>query len=96
MSGKLTPRQRRAIGLLIPGQWVGREVIDRVAEVANGPGLIFQIRRMVGHDAIESRQVEHIDRDGKPCRPGQYRAAPHALERLAKLMEQGAGNDPKL
>lgn len=93
MSRKLTPRQSRALSLLKTGQWVSRESIDHTAGASNGPGTISQLRRKLGRDAIETRLVPVVDRDGKTVRAGQYRTPQHALPRLAQLE---AANDAKL
>lgn len=93
MSRKLTPRQTRALALLKTGKWIAREAIDHGAGASNGPGTIAQLRRRLGEDAIETRLVIRVDRDGKLTRPGEYRLASHALQRLAQLE---AANDPQL
>ena len=94
MSSKLTPRQERALNLLKTGKWIARESIDHGAGASNGPGVISQLRSKLGDkEAIEMRLVVRVDRDGKLTRPGEYRIAPHALQRLAQLE---AANDPQL
>lgn len=82
---RLTPRQQRAIDLLRAGAWIDRHLIDSIAGCAHGPGLIYQLRALLGDDAIQTRKIERIDRDGRPCLPGQYRLAPQAMPRLAQL-----------
>ncbi len=83
----LTPRQSRALALLMPGHWVARETFDREVGASNGPDLIQQLRRKLGHGAIETQHFDVIDRDGKPCRPGRYRLTDEGRERLAIMRE---------
>lgn len=78
-----TPRQARALALLGSGHWVTRETFDREAGASNGPDLIQQLRRKLGHDAIETQHFDALDRDGKPCRPGRYRLTEKGCELLA-------------
>lgn len=86
----LTPRQSRALALLMPGHWVARETFDREVGASNGPDLIQQLRRKLGNGAIETQHFDVIDRDGKPCRPGRYRLTSEGRERLAFMREVAA------
>lgn len=80
-----TPRQSRALAVLLPGQWITREQLDRAAGASNSPDLIQQLRRKLGHDAIETQHFDALDRDGKPCRPGRYRLTEQGGARLAQI-----------
>ena len=66
---KLTDRQLRAIRALIDGPLM-REQLDRLAACSNGPDIIVRLRKK--GISINCVSVDRIDRDGKPCRPGQY------------------------
>lgn len=81
----LTKRQGRLLqALLIADTWIWREEVDRIAGASNGPQIIAELRQKVtGHDGIEMRQVDAADRDGKPCRPGQYRLSEVGRERTS-------------
>ena len=83
----LTPRQSRALALLLPGHWVARETFDREVGASNGPDLIQQLRRKLGHGAIDMQHFDMVDRDGRPCRPGRYRLTDAGRERLAFMRE---------
>jgi len=85
-----TTRQARALALLGSGHWVTREQLDRGAGASNSPDLIQQLRRKLGHDAIETQHFDALDRDGKPCRPGRYRLTDKGRERLANGCEVAA------
>lgn len=87
MTTKFTPRQSRALALLMPGQWITREHLDRGAGASNSPDLIQQLRRKLGHDGIEMEHFDATDRDGKPTRPGRYRLTQQGRERLAQITE---------
>jgi hypothetical protein len=80
---KLCPRQERvARALLLAGdRWTWREDIDRIAGASNGPAVIQALRRK--GIQIDTQTAERIDRDGKPCKPGQYRLDPKAADVLA-------------
>lgn len=79
---KLCPRQARvAHALLVAAEaWTWREDVDRIAGASNGPAVIQALRRK-GVD-IDMQTAESIDRDGKPCKPGQYRLAPRGRDLL--------------
>lgn len=79
--GKFTPRQQRALDALALG-WIAREAFDRATGCSNGPDLVRQLRQKLGDDAIETRHVDAIDRDGHPCKPGQYRLTETGRQRL--------------
>jgi hypothetical protein len=80
---KLCTRQMRVAQALMQAgeRWTWREEIDRIAGASNGPAVIQALRRK-GID-IWMQQVESTDRDGKPCKPGQYRLTPKGLDVLA-------------
>lgn len=66
---KLSDRQRHAINALLAGPLM-REQFDRVVGCSNGPHIISSLRKKgIG---IECILIDWIDRDGRPCRPGQY------------------------
>lgn len=83
---KLTPRQARVIHALLPGNWISRESLDRIAGASNSPDTVKKLRRKLGHDAIETQLHNTFDRDGRPTRPGRYRLTDIGRERL-----QGVG-----
>jgi hypothetical protein len=66
---KFTPRQKRAVEALANGPLM-REELDRRAGVSNGPNLVAQLHRK--GISVECELVNHVDRDGRPCRPGRY------------------------
>lgn len=82
----LCPRQERvARALLLAGdRWTWREDIDRIAGASNGPAVI-QALRCKGIE-IDMRTAERTDRDGKPCKPGQYRLTLKGIEVLAAYL----------
>lgn len=82
-SEPFSPRERRALAAMAVG-WVAREALDRAIGASNSPDVVFRLRKLLGYDAIEMRKVDAIDRDGHPCRPGQYRIAPHCVSSLQK------------
>lgn len=70
---KFTARQNRVLEALLARQgWIWREDIDRIAGASNGPEIIAQLRHHHGIE-IDMRKVPKIDRDGRPCEPGQYK-----------------------
>ncbi len=83
---RFSPRQARVIDALRPGGWVSREQIDREAGASNGPDIIAKLRgKLGGHEAIDMRTENEIDRDGRPCHPGSYRLSEIGRERLRQL-----------
>ena len=85
-TGRLSPREARALTALAHAQdWIAREEIDRIAGASNGPAVIAAIREKLGADAVEMRRVDATDRDGRPCRPGQYRLSEQGRARLAEM-----------
>jgi len=73
---RLSPREFRVAHALAGTQhWISREQLDRTAGASNSPDVVFRLRAKLGESAIEMRHTNTIDRDGKPCRPGQYRLA---------------------
>lgn len=70
---RFTARQNRVLEALLTRQgWIWREEIDRIAGASNGPEIIRQLRHHHGIE-IDMRKVPRIDRDGRPCEPGQYK-----------------------
>ncbi|PRD69252.1 hypothetical protein C6P61_06305 [Malikia spinosa] len=82
---RFTPRQTRALEMLMPGHWITRETLDRGAGASNSPDLIQQLRGKLGRDGIEMELFDATDRDGKPTRPGRYRLTQQGRERLAQI-----------
>lgn len=81
----LTPRQRRVLAALVTsGRWIPREEIDRIAGASNGPQVIAELRHGWGV-CIDMQRVAKVDRDGKACKPGEYRISALGLARLAEL-----------
>lgn len=80
---KLCPRQMRVAKALMQAgeRWTWREDIDRIAGASNGPEVISALRRK-GIE-IRMQRVERTDRDGKLCKPGQYRLTQKGLDVLA-------------
>lgn len=80
---KMCPRQLRvAHALLVAGEsWTWREDIDRIAGASNGPAVIQALRRK-GIE-IDIWTAERTDRDGKSCKPGQYRLTLKGIDVLA-------------
>lgn len=82
-AAKFTARQARVLGALMQTEWIPRESIDHIAGASNGPHVIAELRRKVtGHDGIEMVQIEVLDRDGKPTRPGRYHLNAIGLARV--------------
>ena len=78
-SPKLVPRQMRVVLALLRGP-VMREEIDRVAGASNGPDVVARLRAK-GLD-IPCTPIDSINRDGEPCRPGQYELSSRDRETL--------------
>ncbi len=80
---KLCPRQLRVVqALLAAGErWTWREDVDRIAGASNGPAVIQALRRK-GIE-IDMQTAERTDRDGKLCKPGQYRLTRKGFDVLA-------------
>ena len=73
-TAKFTARQTRVLNALMPGSWITRESIDRIAGASNGPQVIAEIRRKVaGHDGLDMVRGDVLNCDGKPSKPGRYR-----------------------
>ena len=94
---KLSPRQARVIRALMPGAWITREALDRIAGASNAPDVIMKLRNRLGRDgAIEMEMVDGTDRDGRPCRAGRYRLSEpgrvRAVELLGKVDSQHEGH----
>ena len=89
---RLSPREFRVAHALAGAyHWISREQLDRTAGSSNSPDLIFRLRSKLGESVIETRHVDAIDRDGRACRPGQYRLAEqHRAVVVALLAEVAA------
>lgn len=86
-ASRLTQRQSRLLAALLSKDWILREEVDRISGASNGPQIISELRRkLTGDDGIDMRQIEATDRDGRPCRPGQYR-----LNEVGRARLQGLG-----
>lgn len=79
---KLNPRQDRIVSELLAATSLSREQIDRIAGASNGPNVIMALRRKFGSDAISTRMVDGIDRDGKPVKTGRYSLTDVGYQRL--------------
>lgn len=73
VAGLLTPRETRLLALLASHEWITRKEVESGAGVLNGPGLVRDLRGVLGYGAIEMQTFKAPDRDGKVCRPGRYR-----------------------
>ena len=82
---RLSPRQARVIHALLPGAWITRESLDRIAGASNSPDVIWKLRRKIGEDAFDLEPIDGTDRDGKPCRTGRYRMTDQGRERLVQI-----------
>lgn len=82
-SKSFTPRQTRVLKALLEAHgWISRETVDRIAGASNGPQVILELRaKLTGRDGIEMQQVDSTDRDGRTCKPGQYRLTPAGRQR---------------
>ena len=83
---RLSPRQARVLDALLPGRWVDREPLDRIAGSSNGPDVVWKLRHKIGVDAIEMELIDGTDRDGKPCRTGRYRLTEPGRARALALL----------
>lgn len=88
---RLSPRQERVLtALSATAGWIAREALDRIAGASNSPDVVLRLRRKLGDDAIDMRQVDALDRDNRPCRPGQYRLTAQGRQRLAQIQQERA------
>jgi hypothetical protein len=67
--GTDNPRHLRVITVM-KRRPLCRSELDNIAGCANGPDLIAALRAL--GLSIPCERVKFIDRDGKPCRPGDY------------------------
>lgn len=82
----LTPRQKRALDALMPGDLVAREAMDRIVGASNSPHTIMELRRLgLGDDGIETIREEVKDRDGRSTRPGRFRLTAVGRQRAIEL-----------
>ena len=86
MTARLSPRQARVITALMPGAWITREALDRIAGASNAPDVVLKLRGKLGHDAIDTELTDGTDRDGRPCRTGRYRMTEPGRVRAAELL----------
>ena len=89
MSTRFSPRQARVIAAMLPGAWISRETMDRLAGASNSPDVIWKLRRKIGQDAIDMEWIDGTDRDDRPCRTGRYRLTEQGRERLARIGDEG-------
>ncbi len=68
--GTTSPRHVRVLRALMAVHKLAREDLDRVAGASNGPDIVAALRRK-GLD-IPCVLREGIDRDGRPCKTGEY------------------------
>lgn len=88
---RFSPREARALQALAgAGDWIAREALDRIAGASNSPDIIMRLRRKLGRDAIDRRHIDALDRDNRPCRPGQYRLTEQGRQRLAQMRTEVA------
>lgn len=80
----LGPREKRLLSA-IARDWVDRQRCDAVAGATNSPDIVLRLRKRYGEDLIGMRWVDGTDRDGRPCRWGQYRLSDAGRERLVSL-----------
>ncbi len=67
------PRQKRALKALLTHNAVSVKDMGIIAGALNPRQIISELRGKYGlRDAIKTRRVKVIDRDGKTCRPGEY------------------------
>lgn len=85
---RLSPRQARVIHALLPGAWITRESLDRIAGASNSPDVIWKLRRKIGEDAFDMEMIDGTDRDGKPCRTGRYRMTEPGRVRAVELLRK--------
>lgn len=77
-------RQQRVIDALASTRGsLSRENIDRISGASNGPAVIAELRRKLGHNAIAMHLETVTDRDGKTARPGRYQLTSAGRARLA-------------
>lgn len=90
---RFTPRQSRLLhALLTTSGWIPRESVDRITGASNGPQIISELRaKVTGRDGIDMLRIDGIDRDGKACKPGQYRLTSNGRQRVLQALGKGAG-----
>lgn len=80
----LSPRERRLVEAIARG-WLSRQRCDDVAGTTNAPDLVRRLRLRFGEDLIGLRWVDGFDRDGRPCRWGEYALSHAGRDRLVNL-----------
>lgn len=83
------PRGVRA-ALLLLRRPVPRWEIDSATGAANGPDLVFRLRRKTGAE-IPCKHIDAIDRDGRPCRPGIFHLTTSDRPKLARWLKSIGG-----
>lgn len=69
-AGTTSPRHVRVIEALLRNQQLAREQVDRIAGSSNGPDIIAALRRKGLN--IPCMLRDGVDRDGRPCKTGEY------------------------
>lgn len=64
-----SPRERRLLKALLAGR-TSRESLDAIVGASNSPQIVSQLRKK--GFVIPCKMVPAIDRDGRPCRHGEY------------------------
>jgi hypothetical protein len=90
---RFTARQSRLLeALLTTHGWIPRESVDRITGASNGPQIVSELRaKVTGHDGIDMLRVDGTDRDGKACKPGQYRLTAIGRQRALTALAKDAG-----
>lgn len=86
--GKVRPQHKRyarALTALLTHQEIPREAMDRTIGASNSPDVLMRLGRRFGL-GITCRQVESLDRDGLPCRPGRYSIDPASREQAKTVL----------
>lgn len=82
-----SPRELRLLSALLPGK-KSRETLDKAIGASNTPDVVFRLRKK--GFVIPCEKVPATDRDGLPCRYGQYRlTAEDSALAAAVLTDEG-------
>lgn len=87
---QLTARQRRLLDALLTRPSLFREEVDRITGASNGPQVVAELRHRWSVD-IHMERVDRIDRDGRPCKPGEYSITDAGRLRASQLQEGANG-----
>jgi hypothetical protein len=83
---KPSPRLRRAIDAMMscyPDGSIKREELDRICGSSNSPDIIRKLRKdYVDDEGVICQMVDCIDRDGRPCKGGQYSFSEAGFQRI--------------